>query len=218
MNYSTLPRYNSDHNPIMVVCEDSTQRGPVPFRFKKMWCLNEIFKSMVSDCWNSCPTYRGKLRGVVYKLKVLKHKLKIWNHETFGNIHNNLYQARSTLEQIQSDLANLGSSDDRFEAEILAQKSLNEAHRLEHEFLKEKACVKWIHEGDRNTSFFHRIVNSRKANNLIRVMDINGLLCWDQNTIKDHIKDFYEKLFSEYRDNSPNYGIIKDVIPDLVTT
>ena len=48
-------------------------------------------------------------------------------------------------------------------------------------------------------------------------MRINGLLCWDQNTIKDHIKDFYKKLFSENRENSPNYGIIKDVIPDLVT-
>ena len=65
VNCSTLPRCNSDHNPIMVVCEDFTHRGPVPFRFKKMWCLNENFKNMVSDCWNSCSTYGGKLRAVV---------------------------------------------------------------------------------------------------------------------------------------------------------
>ena len=143
--------------------------------------------------------------------------MKIWNHETFGNIHNNLKNARLTLEQTQSDLENLGYSDERYEAEILAQKSLNDAQRVEHEFLKEKARVKWIHEGDRNTAFFHRIVNSRRANNSIRAMDINGSLCWDPNSIKDHIKDFYEKLFTENKDNPPNFGIIKDVIPELVT-
>lgn len=33
----TLPRINSDHNPIYVVNEDTCSSGPSPFRFKNMW-------------------------------------------------------------------------------------------------------------------------------------------------------------------------------------
>ena len=114
---------------------------------------------------------------VIHKLKMLKQSLKVWNREFFGNVFKRIHQAQASLERIQNEIVSLGFSDDRHEQEIAALNSLNEAQKLESEFMRENARVKWLHDGDRNASYFHRLVNIKKANNIIRTMEINGNMC-----------------------------------------
>lgn len=51
--------------------------------------------------------------------------------------------------------------------ETLAVKDLEEWEFREEIFWKEKYCIHWLQEGDRNTSFFHNFVKARRNGNLI---------------------------------------------------
>lgn len=42
-------------------------------------------------------------------------------------------------------------------------------------FWSQRYQIQWISEGDRNTKFFHRVVSTRKSNNLIKGIQISRM-------------------------------------------
>jgi hypothetical protein len=62
---------------------------------------------------------------------------------------------------------------------------------------RKKSQALWLREGDKNTKFFHRVANSKKRNNAIESLIINGSLSSEVNDIKAHIVQFYTQLFIE---------------------
>lgn len=97
------------------------------------------------------------------KLKQLKIDLKKWNNETFGNIHTRVASAKDSLLKVQLEIDSLGYNDIRTAAEAQAQVDMFDALKYEESYWKEKSRVKWLAEGDKNTSFFHKIAKQRSA-------------------------------------------------------
>lgn len=95
------------------------------------------------------------------KLRNVKVALKDWNVNVFGNIHLRVKSAIAAVDRIQNDISNLGASDSLIQQETLAQVELHQALSFEEEFWKEKAKVNWHCNGDRNTSYFHRLTKIR---------------------------------------------------------
>jgi hypothetical protein len=62
---------------------------------------------------------------------------------------------------------------------------------------RQKSRVLWLKEGDKNSSFFHRIANSNRNANTIGHLIINGTASTDQDEIREHIAQFYEQLYTE---------------------
>jgi hypothetical protein len=62
---------------------------------------------------------------------------------------------------------------------------------------RQKSRVLWLKEGDKNSSFFHRIANSNRNANTIGHLIINGTTSTDQDEIREHIAQFYEQLYTE---------------------
>ena len=60
---------------------------------------------------------------------------------------------------------------------------------------RQKSRALWLKEGDKNSNFFHRLANSNRRTNSISQLSINGELTSGQDTICDHIAQFYEHLF-----------------------
>ena len=61
-------------------------------------------------------------------------------------------------------------SDESVDARVnlhLAQGRLRAALRVEEMFWEQKARVRWLQEGDRNTKFFHSVVKHRMARSII---------------------------------------------------
>ncbi|XP_019451698.1 PREDICTED: uncharacterized protein LOC109353792 [Lupinus angustifolius] len=96
-----------------------------------------------------------------------------------------------------------------------AQKDLLDALMTEEIFWKEKARVKWFTQGDRNTSFFHKVTKIRHATKSISRLLTNDNILSNQEDIDNHIIGYYKDLFASPNDTHTN-NLIHDVIPPLV--
>jgi hypothetical protein len=97
------------------------------------------------------------------KLKHLKNALKLWNKTTFGDIHSQVKIATNNVNLIQDEIDSLGITDELLEQEKNAQLNLEKALQVEETLWQHKSKVNWFSQGDRNTTFFHRMAKIRNV-------------------------------------------------------
>ncbi|PWA50906.1 RNA-directed DNA polymerase, eukaryota, Reverse transcriptase zinc-binding domain protein [Artemisia annua] len=73
--------------------------------------------------------------------------------------------------------------------------SLEEIELYRSRDLKQKSRVKWASLGDENTSFFHGVVNGRKAKNVIPGLEINGEWVSKPKIVKREVLRFFRQHF-----------------------
>ncbi|CAN6572428.1 unnamed protein product [Malus baccata var. baccata] len=103
--------------------------------------------------------------------------------------------ARHNLSMIQQRISTEGINNDLFEEEIVAKTTVMESLQMQEAFWKDRARVKWLTKGDRNSSFFHAYARIKSSNSHIScILDGNNLLT-DPLAIENHIVNFYQTLF-----------------------
>lgn len=66
---------------------------------------------------------------------------------------------------------------------------------VEESIMKQKARVKWLKEGDSNTTYFHACVKNRQARNHIgRPTNNEGHIPQNTKEVEDEILQFYKTL------------------------
>jgi len=127
-----------------------------------MWVAHADCINVVRNNWNTpiigCPIY-----VLAEKPKHLNVAMKQWNKDTFGNVHDQVKIAKDRVDQIQSEIDNLGHSDNLMLQEKNAQVILEQAQNVEELFRQQKSKVKWHCDGVRNTAYFHRIGKIKKC-------------------------------------------------------
>ena len=63
-------------------------------------------------------------------------------------------------------------------------------------YWKQHSRIQWLKEGGLNTSFFHKVVNSRRKKNSITSLFINGSWYDSPSLIRNTIKDHFYYLFN----------------------
>ena len=191
-----LIRISSDHFPVLLDC-GNIQRRSRPFRFENMWLKVEGFMELVKEWWESYSVNGTPSFVFAAKLKALKVDLKKWNDTQFGNVSLQKKQLMADLRAIDAmeDSRQL-SVEERGRREIIIA-GLEKVILMDEISWRQKSRVLWLKEGDKNSSFFHRIANSNRNTNTISQLLINGTLSTNQDEIKDHIAEFYEKLYLE---------------------
>ncbi|KAK9933837.1 hypothetical protein M0R45_021012 [Rubus argutus] len=165
---STLPRFCSDHNPLLMSFSKSFGPRQSLFRFHKMWIEHKDFYSFVKQRWDSVNTYGCPLLILQHKLRVLRKALRSWNWEVFGDVHRKVDADLANLEALQLSIAASGGSDVEFAKEVELQANLADSMRIR----KAHASINCLKEGD-------------------RVFE-------DPVSIQNHIVDYYKVLFSDH--------------------
>ncbi|KAM2622726.1 hypothetical protein TB2_027319 [Malus domestica] len=97
---STLARHSSDHNPLLVSCQQYVAQFRKPFRFQRVWLDHPNFINFVKEAWGSFQVFWCPMYVLQAKLKLLKPLLKAWNSIVFGNVNTAVDSARNPLESI----------------------------------------------------------------------------------------------------------------------
>ncbi|KAL6585956.1 isoform X1 [Orobanche minor] len=131
------------------------------------------------------------------KLKSLKVDLRWWSKNIYGNLDNRVKDRKEVLERLDviDDSRGLGEAEiiERNKLRALLIRDLKERNVM----LRQKAKAKWVVEGDKNTSYFHRCINGRlKSNEIVELM-INDRWSEDVEEVKNAARDKFKAHFSE---------------------
>ncbi|GKC12144.1 polypyrimidine tract-binding protein homolog 2 isoform X1 [Tanacetum coccineum] len=133
--------------------------------------------------------------NVVKKLKNLKKPIRKLLYEK-GNLHANVSRLRTKLDSFQSLLNMDPFNASLREEEALCVVEFNQAALMEERFLKQKAKINWLKEGDSNSAYFYKTVKSRVSRSCIdTITNAEGLVF-----VNEAVK---EALFSMGDDKSP---------------
>ncbi|XP_057416239.1 uncharacterized protein LOC130710871 [Lotus japonicus] len=95
-----LPRYRSDHNPLLICCGSRGMRKELQrtsmFRFEELWLQEEECKELVTEAWGE-----GSAMGLTAKLSSLGSSLKDWGREKFGDIPKKISDTKALLQKLQ---------------------------------------------------------------------------------------------------------------------
>jgi hypothetical protein len=119
------------------------------------------------------------------------------------------------LTNIQAQLQSSGYTDNLRSLERNAQSNLDKALIRQEEFWKEKARLNWQLEGDRNTTFFHRITKIKNSKRLISSIKKNNEVITDQNHFAEHVVEYFKNVFCT-NTVLQDQLLIEEVIPSLI--
>jgi hypothetical protein len=72
---------------------------------------------------------------------------------------------------------------------------LEEIYKKEEIFWQQRENERWLLKGDANIDFFHKCANGRRRKTKICSLDTEQGVISEQVELKQHVVDFYKKLF-----------------------
>nr|GEU47038.1 hypothetical protein [Tanacetum cinerariifolium] len=120
-----------------------------------------------------------------------------WNRDVSGF---NMYKAVLKLRHLKKPLRKLMFDN---EEEVMYVQAFNEAILLEERFLKQKAKVDWLRDGDSNSAYFHKSVKSRISQSRIDVITNSEGLIFENEKVGDAFFSHYEVFLGQPGNVSP---------------
>ncbi|KAK9949447.1 hypothetical protein M0R45_004967 [Rubus argutus] len=150
------------------------------------------------------------------KLRALKALLKAWNFSSFGDVHLQVSISKAALDLVQAEISDLGPSVDRFQWEEVAHSAFQLALSSQGSLLHSKSRIRWLSEGDRNTSFLHNMVKIRKLHRPLVSLRVGSIVLHDNDLISAQVVQHFKQAFTQDTSIS-NTGLVEKIIPHLVT-
>ncbi|XP_057717975.1 uncharacterized protein LOC130932631 [Arachis stenosperma] len=159
-----------------------------------------------------CPLFVDATR-FMDKLKALTVSLDRRHRENFGNMHIRTTQFEEEIKKVD-DMERNKMYDGTMEARIKALVSSYKHWYVRKELhWKQMSRSRHAKEMDKNTRYFHNLASTRRRNNQIDALMINGRLVRNQVRIKVAILDFYKDLY--HQETSPNIGFRDGLVEQL---
>lgn len=181
-----LNRDVSDHCSIMLK-QGKHDWGPKLFRFNNCWLGHPGVHKLVEKCWLENNFQGWKAFTLKEKLKLLKWELKNWNSEVFDDIDFRIHSIEKETSHLVLVAETVGLSEEEIVLRrvkfVDLRKSLNDKHSL----LRQKSRVKWLKEGDANTSFFHTSISNRRRHNRLLAIQVEDLWIEEVDQIKTEV-------------------------------
>ncbi|KAI0511114.1 hypothetical protein KFK09_011737 [Dendrobium nobile] len=213
-----LSRTLSDHSPLLLNVSTNSNAVSQPFRFQNMWLLDDRLENIIRCNWDAPLHPNDNVIGMNrlwFKLKRLKQPLRWWNKNIFKNIFSNIKLAENEVDKADRMYMS-HSTDINLSALNNAKNLLANLQEKEEAFWKQKASVKFLVEGDRNTSYFHNIANHNKiSRNIHKLITPDGEEISNQDLIAASGSNFFENIFNS--NFLPNLNTDFYFMPSLIT-
>ena len=163
----------SDHCPILLR-SSIIDWGPKPLKVMDWWLKDKGFQNMVAHSWgNYHPNGWG---GYVLKqkLKFLKHCIRQWSSQNGSVTARKINDLKKQINDMEAGINASTISQTQADLKKSLQEQLWSAALAYESMLRQKSRVKWLREGDRNSSYFHIIINHRRRVNALQGLCIDG--------------------------------------------
>ncbi|KAH0692608.1 hypothetical protein KY285_019705 [Solanum tuberosum] len=209
-----LIRHGSDHAPLHVLCNSNQDLIVKPFKFLNFWIKHSSFKKIVEDSWTTQAT--GSPFSILHmKMKRLKVVLTQWSKATFGNIFQKIDTLEDVIKEKEIQLEMAPTEANRAEMSK-ANAELKRYRKIEEDFWKQKAGMRWFKEGDSNTKFFHAYVKGRRRKlNIKEIKTGQGDIINSAQNIGEEAVNVFREQFKETHE-ATDYTMIQ-CIPRIIT-
>ncbi|XP_042016276.1 uncharacterized protein LOC121764297 [Salvia splendens] len=164
-----LPRISSDHAPLLV-------------------------RDEVARVWTTETGFFGML-NLQFKLSRVKGFLKRWNREVFGNIFDKLREADEAVAAAQA--AYDGDPSGAHRSELSRCTALYVlCTRMEEDFWKQKAAIRWAAEGEWNSKFFHGWVRQKRVKSRIHAIQTGDQMLTSEDDIRQSAVGYFQGLLT----------------------
>ncbi|XP_042029932.1 uncharacterized protein LOC121776834 [Salvia splendens] len=191
---TNLPRVMSDHGPLLIQCQLPGPHIRPPFRFQNMWTRHHSFLKEVEKSWIEATGAQGMV-NLHLKLGRVKKCLKWWNKNVFGNIFERVkkadMEAQEALKRFEQDQSPCNRTEmNRTAAELVLRL------KMEEDYWKQKAAIRWSVEGERNTKFFQGWVKQKRAKSRIHSIEEEGQVISEDGDLRASAVNFFQSLLS----------------------
>ncbi|KAI0524767.1 hypothetical protein KFK09_004152 [Dendrobium nobile] len=213
-----LSRTLSDHSPLLINVNLNSASSTSRFRFQNMWLAHNSFINVVHNNW-SAPVFPDNsiygMRRLWAKLKRLKVVLNWWNKNEFKNIFSNIKEVEERINVLKACCQN-DPTDVNFAVLKEAKLVLTNLQYQEETYWKQKAAIKFLAEGDNNTSYFHALVSKKRAINGIYKIDRgDGTFTDDGDEIANLAVNFFQNRLN--KNLCPTLIVDHSFIPCIVS-
>ena len=196
-----LTRHLSDHRPI-ILKECDIDYGPIPFKMFHSWFDIEGFDQMVKDAWhNEVVADLNEMSYLKKKFQMLKKKINSWVKQNRVNANVRRKEIQEKLYHLDKLIDQGGGQEDLLNSRRDLWKDLRVLDDLRDKDLMQKAKVKWAIEGDKNSKYFHGIINKKRHRMAIRGISVNGEWVMDPHKVK---QEFFQHFANRFSSN-PNH-------------
>lgn len=184
------PVVASDHSPIVLRCEPNQTKAKKRFRFEALWAKEEDCRRLIETCWHR--VYHGDpVQCWHARLNVCRSRLLQWSK---GKFNWRVREIDDLLDQLQELQMDWGTNAVAIQEKTMLLDRLREQ---EETFWQQRSRVKWLREGDANTTFFHQPTLQRRRRNKIEMIKRDDGE-WEQNPTRVHhlFDKYFIKLFT----------------------
>ncbi|GKA87512.1 putative reverse transcriptase domain-containing protein [Tanacetum coccineum] len=210
-----LPFMLSDHTPTVLIFLDILKPKPKPFKFHNYLSSKDKFLPTVSEVWSNkvdgCSMF-----SLVSKLKLLKKPLRKLNFD-LGNLFDNVKRCKADLSSAQAAMCVDPFNASFREREFVSLKAFKSALKDEESFLKQKAKVLWLNEGDRNSKYFHNVVKGRLNRNRISYVEDMDSNAFHGSNMGEQFVNHFKSVLGMCSDVSPIEdlgGLFSNTLPE----
>lgn len=186
------PYHISDHSPCVLRIPTLTKKKPKPFMFFNFLTYKQGFLDVFQQGW-SVNVQGHNMFKVVKKLKGLKSPIRKLLRDQ-GNLPARVKNLRTELDEVQKSLDNDPTNTVLREEEAIFLEAFKNAILDEERFLKQRAKVDWLREGDSSSSYFHNIVKSKNHRSRIELVTGGNNVLHQGNVVPNVFVQHYENL------------------------
>lgn len=122
------------------------------------------------------------------------------------------------MKELQQKIIDEGHTEETLEKEKFIQSQLEERKAQEEILWKQKSCIRWLKEGERNTKFFHRTTVQRRMHNTISfIQNCEGERLENHAEMEQEFINHFKEVHQEPTlDRRPAIEKITQNVPKLI--